>query len=365
MTKACESAVAAQISSTSPDATPDVPPAECGVSASRLVSSIVAVGHGALWAVMLGVPAFLYGLYYIATGETTGVLIPLTILVAISIFLIHACWHYRRLAALVRYELGVSALWIGFFNGSICLTNFVNIAWFCMFAWPWLIFALVGGLMLASPHERRTDSRIPRTVRACALVMLVAASGLLAYGFVPLLLFENRPITAFVVVKAFGLRDVAFSADGNTLATIGGCSGEGRIARLWNARIGMAKGGFTEAPDKDNESNEKKCVAVQFMRDSPALAIASYSHGSWSDNRPPYDKLVIRVWDIASGQAKRSFEWDDYCLGRPLFSDDGALLAYCGREGHIRVFETANGTTCSRSSPHHRAHALPCGNAKV
>jgi len=320
---------------TSPETPSESAPAECRVpfGKSRPMRFFIMLGHGLLWAVILGVLAFLYGLYVVATGATTGIIISLIALAATSIFLMVLSWHYRWYAALVNYELGVSGLWIGYFMGSIRLTSLVDIEWFCTVFWPWAILAFVGGLLVASPHERIADSKWARTLRVCASVVLVVASGLLVCGFTRLLLFENRPIATFLALRTFSLQDIAFSPDGNTVATIGGCNGEERVARLWDAITGSSKGSFKEEQDKDSKLNPKS-AAVQFIGAPLALAVASYSSEFGSG------KLAIRVWDITSGQVQHSFQWDDDLLIRkPVFSNDGNLFVYCGRDGHIRVFD--------------------------
>jgi WD40 repeat protein len=329
-----------ETSFTSPEAPLNGRFPECSVPSSAesgLVRSLVVVGQGVLWVVILGSLAFLYGLYLVATGATGGVLVSLFVLAAMSIFLIIIFWPCRRLAALVKYELGVAALWIGYFIGSVCLSSLVDIEWFCTIFWPWVILALVGGLLVAGPHERRTDSKMTRAVRTCALVVLVVASGLLVCGFTPLLLFENRPIATFLALKTFSLKDVAFSADGNMLATIGGCNGEERIARLRDAVTGTIKNTFREKPNKDIEF-DPKCVAIQFMRTPPALTVASYSCEFGAR------KLAIRVWDLKNGKMQQSFQWDDDLLIRkPVFSYNSNSFAYCGKDGHVRVFDLRQG----------------------
>ena len=152
-------------------------------------------GKGVLWGVVLGGLAYLYGLYDVATSAN-GIL-PLAVLATTSVALVVLFWHHERAAALVSYELGVSAVWIGYFVGSVSLSNWVEDQWFCLFFFPWIFSVLIGGRIVAARHERRAQSAMARASRAFALVALVLAAGLLACGFSSLLLFENRPIAAF------------------------------------------------------------------------------------------------------------------------------------------------------------------------
>ncbi|MEN6407167.1 MAG: WD40 repeat domain-containing protein [Thermoguttaceae bacterium] len=305
-------------------------PVESGVSSSMK-------SMGVLLTVLLGVFGFLYSLYLVATGATIGILISLGVLAATTLLLVVVYWPYRRRTALLGYEIGVAALWIGYFIGSTCLSSLVDIEWFCTIFWPWVILAVVGGFLLASPHERKGNTTTARRIRVCMLAGLVVAGGLLALGFGRLVLFENRPITAFLALRTFSLKDVAFSTDGNTLATIGGCNGEERIARLWDAATGTSKGNLRDEPDKSSEFNPK-CVAVHFVNNPPSLAVASHSCVCGEG------KFSIQLWDIKNQKVQRSFQWDDLLLvRRPVFSDDGNLFVYSGKGGHLRVFDLQAG----------------------
>jgi WD40 repeat protein len=293
---------------------------------------------GFLLPILLGVFGFLYSLYLVATGATIGILISLGVLAATSLFLVAVYWPCRRLVALTGYEIGVAALWIGYFIGSTCLSSLVDIEWFCTVFWPWVILAVIGGLLLASPHERRGNTATARRIRSCALAGLVVAGGLLALGFGHLVIFENRPVTSFLALKTFSLKDIAFSNDGQTLATIGGCMGEERIARLWDATTGRSKGYLKEEASK-NSRFEPKCVAVHFVNTPPSLAVASFSSEFGQK-----DTIVLQLWDITNQKVQRSFPWDDLLLvRRPVFSDDGNLFVYSGKDGHLRGFDLKAG----------------------
>jgi WD40 repeat protein len=322
--------------STSPEALPNADLAglaEPSSAKSRIKRFFVVLGNGILWAVVLGGLAFFYGLYDVATGATG--IASLLVLAATSIGLIALFWHYQRAAAVVNYEFGVFAVWIGYFSGSVSLSNWVDGHWFFMFFFAWIFSALLGGAIVASWHERRGHSATARASRAFALVALLVAAGLLACGFTSLLLFENRPITAFCPLRTHFLEDVALSPNGQTLATIGGYIGEQRVAKLWDAATGSRKAIFIEEQDK----SEPKCAAVQFTGDPPALAVASSSFEFGSTG-----KLTIRIWDMTTGQVQQCFQWDDdLYLRKPIFSSDGGSFVYVDGDGHVRVFDLRAG----------------------
>src|SRR3990170_3561584 len=228
--------------STSPEARPNADLAglgECSSATPRIERFFLVLGNGINWAVVLGGLAFFYGLYDAATGATG--IASLLVLAATSIGLIALFFHYERAAAVVNYEFGVFAVWIGYFSGSVSLSNSIDAQWFSMIFFAWIFWALLGGVIVAGGRERKSHSATARASRAFALFALLVAAGLLACGFSRLLLFENRPIATFFALRTFSLEDVVFSPNGETLATIGGCSGEQRVAKLWDAATGSRK----------------------------------------------------------------------------------------------------------------------------
>jgi DNA-3-methyladenine glycosylase I len=138
---------------------------------SRCKRFFVVFGRGVFWAVVLGCLACLCGLYDAATSATG--IASLLILAATTVNLIVLFWHYQRSAALVNYELGASAVWIGYFPGSVSLSSFIDGAWFGLILLLWIASASIGGPIVASQHERTPYSAIARTVRAFALIVLV------------------------------------------------------------------------------------------------------------------------------------------------------------------------------------------------
>jgi len=296
---------------------------------SRFRRFFVVFGNGVLWAVVLWALAYLYGLYDVATGGAG--IAPLLILAVTSVVLILLFWHHQRAAALLNFEFGAFAVWMGFFEGSVSLTNFVEGQWAFIFLWAWVISALLGGTVLAIDRQRNSHSATARTTRFFALTDLAVAAAFLACAFAFLLLFENRPIAAFYALKTFSLKDVAFSPDGETLATIGGCSGEQRVAKIWDAATGNLKAHFVAEQDE----REPEYIAVQFTGDPPALAVA-FSTSGFASTRT----LTIRIWDISTGEVRQNFQWDDALyIHKPIFSRNGGSFVYANGDGHLRVFD--------------------------
>ena len=294
--------------------------------------------------VVLWSAAHLYGLYCAATG--IGNAIPsLIILTGACIGLVALMWH-SPLAPLLTYELGVFGIWMGFFVGSTSFTNYVDVQWFCMLFWPWFVSAFLGGAVLAVKHKRGPCSAAARVVRTFVLLMFAVAAGLLAYALVSLTFFENPPIAAFSALQTFSLKDVALSANGEVLATIGGAGQEQQVTNLWDAITGDPKAQFTV------EEERQKCVAVHFMDNPPGLAVAYSSPVT----------LDIRIWDIPTGQVQRHLQWDDELdVRKPVFSRNGEWFVYANSNGHLRVFDLKAGEIridVVRSEPNVRCLAV-------
>lgn len=325
------------------------------VAESRRWRFFVVLGRGAIWAFVLGGLAFSYGLYNAAVGQGSSVV--LLVLAAVSIGLIVLFWHYERPASLINYEAAVFAVWLGYRLGATSLTYELSdsltdlvrsIKWLCLFS-IWIIWAVVGGLLVASRHGRRPNSLTARTTRAIALVALATAGGLLVYQFTSLLLFENRPSVEFSAfttgcdkVPYLDFKDMAFSPDGRTLATIGGWDREERrTARLWDAATGTSMGDFKEEQGEEGSLPAIGCLAVGFVAAQPGLVVA---YGRYSFNTVPYPgSLAVRVWDTTTRKVQQRFQWGDDRIFRPVFSRNGRLFVYSDSKGNIRVFNLLAG----------------------
>ncbi len=296
------------------------------------MKTLISLGRGMLWAIAIGTVAYFFGLYNLAT-DMTG-FGPLLALAAASIGIIALFWSESRVASLFNYEICIFALWHGHLCGSVSYSAFICGSWFFLaFFWPWMFFAVLGGLMLFS-HKRDTTPPGKRTTRVAMIVTLVAGT-LLASCFAHLLTSEKQPILIFNSWKTYHLQALTFSPDGKSLATLGGIGEEGKTVRLWDAATGKAKGYFT----KDGANNGLEIAAMRFAGNPPLLAVSS----SWSGYYSP-KIIVVQIWNVATREAQHRFQWDDeLSIRQPIFSRDGRLFAYANEKQNVRLFDLQKG----------------------
>ena len=290
------------------------------------MNALTAFEKGLLWAVTIGIVSFFYGYYGVASGWLG--LLTLVVLAVASVgvlFLFRSC---SKGIAVVNYEMCVLAIWFGHLNGTAALGGGSDIEWFCIsFLWPWLFFAVVGGIIVLA-SSRKTDSPSRRTTRVAA-ALLFAAAVLVACGFAQLRLCGEQPIAMFRAVR-FSLQGIAFSPDGNTVATVGGIGGWDKNVRLWDAATGRALGEC----EKERANNGMEKAAVQCFGNRPMVAASSYlSAFPRSD-----DKIVIQVWDLATQKPKKRLLWNDSLdIRNSMFSRDGRWFVYSN--GNLRAFD--------------------------
>ncbi|MFH8348820.1 hypothetical protein [Streptomyces sp. NPDC018045] len=127
------------------------------------------------------------------------------------------------------------------------------------------------------------------------------------------------PLRLRLTAHAGGVRAVAFSPDGRTLATSGGLD---NAVRLWNVSTGRARAILPALPEP--------LVALSFGADGRTLA-GSTRTGS------------RRLWDVATGRTRATFGGAGGPVAATAFSRDGRTLATGGTDGTVRLWNTATG----------------------
>jgi WD40 repeat protein len=125
-------------------------------------------------------------------------------------------------------------------------------------------------------------------------------------------------VVADIQAHSENVQQMLFSPDNSLLASIGSEPG----VRIWSVPGG----------EMLYDLNNEGAMAMQaaFSPDSQRLAVASTAE--------------IQVWDMANGQLLYAISTAEYAVSASLkFSPDGALLAGCGQEALIGIWESQKG----------------------
>jgi WD40 repeat protein/serine/threonine protein kinase len=121
-------------------------------------------------------------------------------------------------------------------------------------------------------------------------------------------------------------RGLAFSPDGRLLAT----GGNDKVVKLWDVRSGQEVGTFG--------GHKESVLSVTFTRDGKSLAAGC---GQWRRRDLPVP-VEVKVWDLATGQARATFAIAAGSVRALAFRPDGKYLASASGDT-IRVWDLASG----------------------
>jgi WD40 repeat protein len=139
------------------------------------------------------------------------------------------------------------------------------------------------------------------------------------------------------------VRAVAFSPDGTMIASGGG----GRDVRVWNSKTGKdiqtLKGPEKKKEDKDKE--DYYVISVAFNKDASQVATGG------SDE-------TVRIFEVKSGDLKKTLATGRTRLEGVAFSPDGKQLAVAVSDGVVQIWDTAAYNLMVGFQPHNTCYGV-------
>ena len=143
-------------------------------------------------------------------------------------------------------------------------------------------------------------------------------------------LAENREDFLRTTLEAYEsqLHSLAFSPDGQTLASFGGIGRDARI-KLWNVITGSNIATITH-----DEMYFSNVTAISFSPDGQTLISANRND--------------IRLWDVITGsniaKLDLTFPYGSASFSSASFSSDGKTLAFASTQGEIKLWDVITGS---------------------
>ena len=183
-----------------------------------------------------------------------------------------------------------------------------------------------------------------------ALVAAPGATKLYAVGLpgaVELRSIENRSLVRRLEGVSGAVNDMAFSADGATLAAASGEPGVAGQVSLWNVADGRLL--------RTVEGHADAVYAVAISSDGKLLATGSYDQ-------------QVKLWDLATGAEVRTLAGHNGCVFDLAFRPDNKVLASASADRTVKLWDVATGgrlDTLSESSKELHAVAFTPDGSRV
>ena len=123
----------------------------------------------------------------------------------------------------------------------------------------------------------------------------------------------------FQTLEGLGVSRVAFSPDGETLA-----SSYGNTIRLWNVSDGSL------------------LQTLEGHRDGVASLAFSPDGGTLASGAGGYDDTTVRLWNVRNGSLLQTLEGHAFGVGSVAFSPDGGMLASGSDDNTIRLWNVSD-----------------------